>query len=442
MPIRSRTAWAGPAIAIAALVALAAGAASAAPPRVVVVTIDTLRADHVQAYGGSLPTPAMDAVARAGALVLDAYTPTPTTAPAHASLWTGLHPWHHGVADNAVPLRAELPTIPEQVRAAGIPTAAFVSSFILDARFGWSRGFDVHHFEPTEPYRWRGRVRGRFWSRAGPTTDAALAWLARHAHEGFLLWVHYFDPHAPYEAPPGFERPQGERVALDGKTLPPGIASLAQLTDAIRGYRGDVAYVDAQLGRLLDGVDALGVADSTTVVVTSDHGEGLGDHGLLEHGENLHEELVRIPLLIRGPGVAASRRLDGFAQLEDLGPTVLELMQLPAPPGADGTSLLAWLRGTAPHSPRNTVLGRRKPYRHLPDQLFARTRTEKWIGTPGGAGTAYRLDADPHELQGAPASEPPAAIARLGEALREPARAPELDAESRRALEALGYLER
>jgi arylsulfatase A-like enzyme len=331
--------------------------------------------------------------------------------------------------------------VPARARAEGIATAAFVSSFILDARFGWSRGFGVYHFEPSEPYTWRGRERGRFWTRAGPTTDAALAWLADHAGDAFLLWVHYFDPHAPYQAPAGFERPPGERVALDGKTLPPGVATFSQLTDMIRGYRGDVVYADAQIGRLLDGLGALGLAASTTVIVTSDHGEGLGDRGVLEHGENLHEELVRVPLIVRGPGIAPARRLAGGVQLEDLAPTVLELLGLAAPPSIDGASLLPWLRGAAAAPPRGAVVGKRKPYARQPDQFFARTGTNKWIGPAAGSGTTYRLDTDPREREGAPAAEPPAAIAGLDAAARAAPAVPQLDAESRRALEALGYLE-
>jgi arylsulfatase A-like enzyme len=431
---------------IASLLALLGcddGSSPADPaPRVLVITIDTLRRDHVRAYGGVVPTPTLDGLATRGALLLDAYTPTPTTAPAHASLWTGLHPWRHGVSDNAVPLPGDVATVPERAREGGVATAAFVSSFILDTRFGWSRGFETYHFEPSESYPWRGRRRGAFWTRAAATTDAALAWLAEHRNGPFLLWVHYFDPHAPFEAPPGFERPASERVSLEAKTLPPGVASFAQLADLIRGYRGDVAYTDAQLGRLLDGLAALGLAESTAVLVTSDHGEGLGDHGLLEHGENLHEELVRIPLLVRGPGIPPARRLAGAAQLEDLAPTILELLGLPAPPGIDGASLLPWLRGAATGSPRDTAVGRRKPYAGRPDQFFARRAEQKWIGPLTGEGVAYRLDADAGELHGVAAPDPPEAIARLGDAARTRAPARVIDTESRRALEALGYIER
>jgi arylsulfatase A-like enzyme len=372
------------------------------------------------------------------ALFPDACTPIPSTGPAHASLWTGLHPRRHAVLDNAVPLGSGVPTVGERGRAAGIATAAFVSSYILAPRFGFARGFETFHFEPNERYLWRGREHKAFWTRGDATTDAALAWLRDQRRESFLLWVHYFDPHAPYKPPPGFERTPSEPVSIDGKLLPPGVPSFAHLTDMIRGYRGDVAYTDAALSRLLAGLRSLDLFDSTAIVVTSDHGEGLGDHGLLEHGANLFEELVRVPLLVRGPGIAQGQRLYGPAQLEDLAPTLLELLKLPVPPGLDGRSLLPWLRGAVATSPRDAVVGRRKPTPGDPDLFSTRRDGRKWIGD--GPGREYQLDRDPHEDAGEVAAVP-RAIAAIEGAARAPAAAPVLDPESRRALEALGYLE-
>ena len=431
------------ALILAAVAALGCGptGVGSPPPRVLIVTIDTLRADHVGAYGGPVPTPTIDGVATAGALLLDACTPTPSTGPAHASLWTGLHPWRHGVLDNAVPLGADVPTVGEVAQRAGIATAAFVSSYMLAPRFGFARGFETYHFEASESYFWRGRDQKAFWTRADATTDAALGWLRDHRRGPFLLWVHYFDPHAPYTPPPGFERPPGERVSLDGKSLPPGVPSFAHLADSIRGYRGDVAYTDAQLSRLLEGLRALELFDSTTIVVTSDHGEGLGDHGLLEHGENLFEELVHIPLAVRGPGIAPGRRLAGSAQLEDLAPTALELLNVPVPSGLDGISLLPWLRGAVADSPRGAGVGRRKPYPGEPDLFFARRDGRKWIGPLGGPGREFRLDRDPHENGGEDAGAPAEITAIESVARARAAAAPQLDSESRRALEALGYLQ-
>jgi arylsulfatase A-like enzyme len=405
-------------------------------PRLLLVTIDTLRADHVGSYGGAIPTPTLDRLGRDGAVLLDACTPTPSTGPAHASLWTGLHPWRHGVLDNAVPLAAGVPTVAEAARTAGIATGAFVSSYVLHERFGLGRGFETYHFEPSETYAWRGRQRGAFWTRGARTTDAAIEWLRRHRDQPFLLWVHYFDPHAPYEAPPGFERPPSERVPVAGKSLPPGVPSFARLADLIRGYRGEVVYVDAELARLVAALRDLGLLDATAVVVTSDHGEGLGDHGLLEHGENLFDELVRVPLVVRAPGIARGQRLGGAVQLEDVAPTALELLGLPAPAGLDGRSLAPWLRGEASGSPRAAALGRRKPYRGRPDLFYVRSDGRKWIGSLGAVGTSYRLADDPREARGelAPAPE---ALASAADSPAPEAAGP-LDPETRQALQALG----
>ncbi|TFG97324.1 MAG: hypothetical protein E4H11_02110, partial [Myxococcales bacterium] len=172
--------------------------APAEGPRVLLVSIDTLRRDYVGVYGAALQTPAIDALAYAGTMLLDAYTPTPTTAVAHASLLTGLYPWRHGVLDNAVPLASGMRTAAELAKERGIATAAFVSSYVLHERFGFARGFDTYHFAPNESYEFRQRLRQRFWSRGAETTDAALAWLEANGDQPFFVWIHYFDPHDPY----------------------------------------------------------------------------------------------------------------------------------------------------------------------------------------------------------------------------------------------------
>ncbi len=170
--------------------------------RILLITVDTLRADHVGAYGGSLPTPALDQLAREGVSITGFCTPTPSTGPATVSLLTGLHPWNHGVLLNAVPFDApDLPTLAALLRDGGFATAAFVSSYVLHRRWGFARGFDLHHFEPTQLTPWDGRVR-RFWSRGEAMTDAVLRWLEDHGDDPFFVWVHYFDPHDPYSPPP------------------------------------------------------------------------------------------------------------------------------------------------------------------------------------------------------------------------------------------------
>jgi hypothetical protein len=185
-------------------------------------------------------------------------------------------------------------------------------------------------------------------------------------------------------------------VSLEGKTLPPGVAGEEELRALNRAYRGEVAYVDAQIHALVEGLRQADLLEGTAIVVTSDHGEGLGDHGHLEHGHNLFDELVRVPLIVRAPGIPAGRALRGDVQLEDLGPTLLSLLGLAAPPDVrlDGRDLLSWLRGEAPASPRAAVVGRRKPYANEADLFYARQWPEKWIGPLAAPGGRFALEAD------------------------------------------------
>jgi arylsulfatase A-like enzyme len=429
------------ALALTLILGLGCGASEAGIEGVLLVTVDTLRADHLSAYGGPDPTPAFDAVAAEGVLVERAYTPTPSTGPAHASLFTGLYPWRHGVLQNAAPLPDELVTLAMSLRERGFRTAAFVSSFILDGRFGFDRGFESYGFEATEKIVWRGQLRPRFYARGAATTDAALRWLHDHRGERFFLWIHYFDPHAPYEPPEGFALPPGTDVDLDGRRVPSGLGSRSRLGDLVRAYRGEVRYTDAELGRLLDSLREDGRLDRIALVVTSDHGEAFGDHGQLGHGTTLYEELVRVPLLVRGPGIPAGRRLPGPVQLEDLMPTLLDWLGLPVPPDLDGVSLLGWLRGAGAPPPRHTVLGRRRAYTDEPDLFFARSGEIKWIGH-GEDFDRYDLSLDPRELAALRESEPPGVLhgpmqASLGQGSREL----QLEPEVREALEALGYVD-
>lgn len=412
---------------------------------VVLITIDTLRADHVGVYGGPVPTPELDGLAAEGILVERAFTPTPTTGPAHASLMTGLYPWRHGVLDNAVALPGQLPTLAEGARAAGFTTAAFVSSYMLAPRFRFGRGFDDYVFEPDQAFRYKGRVNPRFHTDGAATTDRALRWLrANVGGQLFFLWVHYFDVHAPYAPPREFALDESAPVVLQGKKLPDGVRNAEELSTAIRGYRGEVAHVDHQLGRLVAELRRLGLLDDTAVVVTSDHGEGLGDHGHLAHGKNLFDELVRIPLIARGPGVRGGRRLQGEAQLEDLLPTLLAWMEAPPVADTDGVNLLPWWRGEEARSARSEALGRRRIYPRLPDLYYQARDDERWIASAQGKGERFDLAADRHAKAGTPLTTlPPELAAQLEKpAAADPrARAADLSEQTLEALEALGYAE-
>ena len=405
--------------------------------RLLLITVDTLRADHVGVYGGPVPTPAIDRLAHEGVQLRGFCTPLPSTGPAHLSLFTGLHPWNHGVHANAAVIEDEtLPNAVVRAQEAGLSTAAFVSSYVLHERWGFGRGFDSYHFEPTNEHNWKGEQVG-FWSRGEDTTAAALRWLEAHRSEPFLVWVHYFDPHLPYNPPPEFRRPIDEPVSLAGKPVPSEAIGV-KLKRKIRGYRGEVTYTDNEVAKLIDGLRQLELYDRTAIVLTSDHGEGLGDHGLFAHGENLFDELVTIPLIVRAPGLSGGRSLDGPAQLEDLMPTMLAMLGLPVPTGIDGMNLLPWIRGTVAASPRAAVLGQRSFYGADSTIFFERAWPNKWIGYLDGEGTQYALDADPRESGGTPGD----ASARLRAATEGKRGRPaqrELDEEAQRAMQALGY---
>lgn len=414
------------------------------PTGVLLVLVDTLRADHVGVYGGPVATPEMDRLARDGIWIERAFTPTPTTGPAHASLFTGLHPWRHGVLDNAVALPGGTATLAEGARAAGFATAAFVSSYILDPRFAFDRGFDTYVFEPDQPFRYKGRRHDAFYAAGGATTDRALAWIAAHADEPFFVFVHYFDPHAPYEPPAGFAPQDTQPVDLTGKRVPSTLADAAELASAIRRYRGEVAYVDREIGRLVAELRRLGRIDETAIVVTADHGEGLGDHGHLAHGANLFDELVRVPMIARGPSVRGGRRLEGEAQLEDLKPTLLAWIAMEAEGAIDGIDLLPWWRGERPDSPRREAMGRRQVYRGLPHLFYVARGDERWIGRGAGGGRRYDLATDARAEGGTATTELPASLAdelSSSAATEARVRPDDLSDETRAALEALGYAE-
>jgi arylsulfatase A-like enzyme len=411
---------------------------------VVLITIDTLRADHVSAYGGPVPTPAIDKLASQGALLETAYTPTPSTGPAHASLLTGLHVWHHGAAHNASPIDPRLPTVADAMKASGRATAAFVSSYILHRRFGFNQGFDTYVFEPSEPYVWRNKARKRFWTRGEETTRAANRWLASHGNEPFFLWVHYFDPHWPYQPPVGYAVSPKDPVNMKGKRVPKDqkVRDRKHLKALNRAYRGEVAYVDAQVSALLERMRMLALEERTAVILTSDHGEGLGDHAVMEHGLHLYEELIRIPLIVRAPGIPAGRRLKGAVQLEDLAPTLLAFVDLPAPPNQDGVNLLPWLRGEESKSPRSLVVGTRAPNKGTKQLYYVRDGSRKWIGARERKGITFDLANDPRERKPEAGNGMPESLTVIVNDTGTIAEGGgEMDPEVREALEALGYLE-
>ena len=286
---------------------------------VLLVTIDTLRADHLGCYGhAEAATPTLDALAARGVRFATAIAHVPLTGPSHASILTGRTPLGHGFRDNGgYVIPAEVKTAAQDFREAGYRTAAFVSGFPLDRRFGFDRGFDAyddHLPKGNDPRRTPYVER-----LADATTDAALRWLDAPRPPGaatFFLWVHYYDPHAPYEPPPAL----AERF----RAAP---------------YDGEIAFVDSQLARLLRGLENEGALARTLVLVTADHGEALGEHGEDTHGLFVYDATLKVPWIMAGPGLPTGRVAATVARGIDVLPTLLDYAGLAPGPGAEGRSL-------------------------------------------------------------------------------------------------------
>lgn len=289
------------------------------PTGIVLVTLDTTRADRLPAYGYmSASMPHLDRLAREGIVFDRAITVAPLTLPAHASLFTGLYPPRHGVRDNASQaLPAQHTTLAELFQAQGFRTAAFVGSVVLDPDRGLAQGFERYAGVRAQDARDHPAISQR---RGDQVVDDALQWL--DAVRGrFFLWTHLYDPHRPYDPPEPFR----------------------SVSDP---YVGEIAFADSQIGRLLDALERRGLLEETLVVVVGDHGESLGEHGERDHGQSVYESVLRVPLIIRAPGFRAGR-IASVVRLVDLMPTVLDLSDITGP-HVDGVSLAGLMRGKGP----------------------------------------------------------------------------------------------
>ncbi len=300
MPSTLKKRFPTPGLAAILLLAFASPATMAEPAStsLVLLTLDTTRADALGAYGSEAETPALDALARRGTRYARALTSAPLTLPAHASLLTGLEATRHGILDNGTAsLDPNVATLATVLAERGYRTGAFVASRVLDRRFGLGRGFELYDDLMTAEHLGEYGYPER---DAAAVTTAALAWLEGLApRELFFLWVHYYDPHAPYAAPSvlGTERQR---------------------------YAGEVAYMDREIGRLLDAVAGRGAA--ALVAAVGDHGEALGEHGERTHGIFLYRSTLEVPLVLAGPGVGAGRVVEETVAARRLAPTLLGLL--------------------------------------------------------------------------------------------------------------------
>jgi arylsulfatase A-like enzyme len=463
--------FAAPALFSLAMLLVSCGTGSApdpvVQPNIVLVSIDTLRADVTSPYRGPLATPGFEALAADGVVFERAYAPAPETAPSHATLITGQDVLRHGVPRNGVPLTADLDTLADQLRDHGHDTAAFVSSWVLDPRFGWGQGFAVYDAtfpeEGATMNKQLNRYPGALWlehefggldRRATATNAAAGRWLDA-AREPFFLFVHYFDPHGPYLAPREYW-PALRSLEIDLSGRSHGKLKPEQLLGAILGYHGEVLYVDDALSALVARLGQQELARPTLLVVTSDHGEGLGQHGWMEHSIFLYDELVRVPLLFRWlDGERESVRIETPVGLRDVAPTIAELAGMSALAAADGRSLAGSVRNGAEPTERPLFAHRRayerSSYEKRPGSpgRMASVRTSRWklIRNWNAEDELYDLENDPGEGRNRLRDERGVAErldALLTDHLAEmpPVEVvPHLSPEVRRKLEALGYFE-
>jgi arylsulfatase A-like enzyme/thioredoxin-like negative regulator of GroEL len=424
---------------------------------VLLVTLDTTRADRLGCYGyAGAETPVLDELARDGVLFEQAASPTGFTLPSHSSILTGLYPPYHGVRLNGGAALADVHvTLAERLAEHGYRCGAFIGAMVLDGRWGLGQGFDRYddEFELGPDQRFNLAKVQRPGDRV---VDAALGWLGEEGDRPFFAWVHLYDPHTPYEPPEPFRSrfdPGGPSPPSAGES-PSADSQMARLREWLRRqsalYDGEIAFTDAQVGRLLDWLDAQGLADDTIVVVVGDHGEGLGSHGETEHGYFIYDFAVRVPFLIRLPaGDLRDVRVPAQVRTVDILPTVLALVGVDPPEAVHGESLVPLMADPDREGPGYAYSESMAPslqYGWSP--LYGvRTADYKFIEAPRGE--LYDLGQDPGEADNVITRLPGVAeelrgvLARIREEIEAGAPEPQqadLDEQTLAMLASLGYV--
>ena len=380
-------------------------AASGNRHNVLLVTIDTLRADHLAAYGYKRRTsPRIDALARAGTLFESAYTYWPKTRGSMAIMLTGRTPSRNGYSKTHPVLLDFNPTLADVLKKAGYATAAIVDNPNLAAQNGYAKGFDSYR------ETWEETALATEADRMRAITDGGIAFLrSAPADPPFFLWLHYVNPHAPYTPPPPFDTAFLDATAASGPRLRtvPGLHGGIPKQWAVRGqdrlgyyvaqYDGEIAAVDQEVGRLVDALQASAAGKKTVMVLTSDHGESLGEHDYyFDHGEDLFEPSLAVPLVVTLPGGQAGVRSRVFASTLDVVPTILDAVKASYPPDLAGISLLGETLG-------KTAPGRERLFAQNDRNLVAAwDQRFKMVGTPEGDGMRFALydrASDPAEMR-------------------------------------------
>jgi arylsulfatase A-like enzyme/Tfp pilus assembly protein PilF len=396
---------------------------------IVLVTIDTLRTDRVSSYGSDLvDTPNIDGFASEGVLFSNAASTVPFTLPAHSSILTGLYPPGHGVRENVgYTLHGSIPTLAEVLSEGGWNTAGFVSAFVLDGRWGIDQGFD-YYFDDFDLADFDTPNLGSVQRSGDVTIAEAVRWLDGRARDDpFFLWLHLYDPHDPYTPPEPF------------KSQYPG-----------RPYDGEVAYTDSLIGEFRRALEDRDLLSSSLVILTADHGEGLGDHGEGQHGFFVYDSTIHVSLIVRPPSaVGGGRVVDAAVSHVDIFPTVLDAAGLSAPKRVHGQSLLAMIAGENVELDRGVYSESLYPLLHYGWAPLRAIRTDnsKLISAPRPE--VFDIIADPRETHDLSLEEPVVTgelenrLAELRKLIESDApaagAAPDLDAETLAQLQALGY---
>jgi arylsulfatase A-like enzyme/Tfp pilus assembly protein PilF len=343
---------------------------------VVVVTLDTLRADRLGCYGfRGVETPNIDAVAAEGVLFEQASSTVPLTLPSHASIFTGLIPPHHGVRDNGgFFVEEKTTTLAERLKEGGYATGAFIGAWVLDSRWGLAQGFD-HYSDRFDLSKYKVVNLGTVQKKGDEVMDLALAWLEGVKAKKFFAWVHLYDPHTPYEPPePFLSRYPGQK------------------------YLGEVAYTDQVVGRLVAWLKGAGAWDRTILILLADHGESLGEHGENTHTFFVYDATQHVPLIVRMPW-GDGRRSRAQVSTVDLMPTVLDLVGLPPQPGIDGRSLACLVLHPAAESPGVAYSETYFPRFHFGWQHLRSMRDGQWKYIEAPTPELYDVQQDPGEMK-------------------------------------------
>jgi choline-sulfatase len=393
------------------------------PRNVLLISIDTLRADYLSSYGfAQETTPNIDALAASGTRFENVISPVPLTLPAHSSMLTGMLPTRHGIHDNlGYRLSDEHTTLAELLRTHGFATGAIVSSFVLDSQFNLSQGFDSYDDAIGEEHK----IAYLNERKGDETTDLALRFLQAHRDEAFFLWVHYYDPHDDYDPPEPFRSRFGDDL-----------------------YAGEVAFADEQVGRLVAKLSELELDDSTLVIVAGDHGEMLGEHEESTHGFFVYQSAIRVPLVFRWPGGVTPGTVSERVGLIDIVPTIAGLLGIAPPEEVQGRDLSSLLRGgeTIPGSRRELYVESLTANRYYGARPLFGLLTEEFKYILTTRPELYDLSQDPHETTNVIGDRPRIAAgmkARLSELLAEGSETDAgagADEKTRRRLASLGYL--